>query len=355
MAYKDGHFSELKVPLTWTVALALIVAAVIAVALLLSDRRETLQESAYGAERAVTDMVGQPAASALAAPGRWAGAGADFLRGYLFAAAENRRLRQEVQELRQWRDVAVALQDTNSRYKSLLGFRTEPPIPMVAARVVLDSRGPFSNTRLADTGREKGVQVGNPVMSDRGLVGRVIGVTRGASRVMMLTDVASRTPVLVDRTDARAILTGDGSGAPRLEYLRGRAPVKAGDRILTSGDGGMFPRGLPVGTAVKGLDGSWRVQLDADHSSIDFVRILMFKDFSQLVNLPELNTLTLPPAGTLAPSGSVTMTAPATGQPGQAPAPPRPRQAPERTDARPSNPPPTASGAAPSPALGAPQ
>ena len=65
-------------------------------------------------------------------------------------------------------------------------------------------------------------------------------------------------------------------------------PIKEGDRILTSGDGGMIPRGLPVGTAVKGLDGTWRVRLDADETSIDFVRILLFKDFSLLANQEEL-------------------------------------------------------------------
>jgi rod shape-determining protein MreC len=109
-----------------------------------------------------------------------------------------------------------------------------------------------------------------------------------------LTDVSSRTPVLIDRTDARAILTGDASATPKLDYLRGGDPIKDGDRILTSGDGGMIPRGLPVGTAVKGLDGAWRVRLDADETSIDFVRILLFKDFSQLVNQAELAKPDLP-------------------------------------------------------------
>ncbi len=132
-------------------------------------------------------------------------------------------------------------------------------------------------------------------MNERGLVGRVIGVAHGASRVLLLTDVASRTPILVDRTDARAIMTGDASSTPKLEYLRGADPIKEGDRILTSGDGGMIPRGLPVGTAVKGLDGAWRVRLDADETGIDFVRILLFKDFSQLANLQELAQPAAPP------------------------------------------------------------
>lgn len=311
MAYRDGHFQDLKVPLTWTVAVAVVVAAVIAVALLLSDHRETLQASAYGAARSVIDTVDEPVGEALSAPGRVASQAANYLRDYFFAASENRRLRQEVADLQALHNEVVALRNVNARYQALLGFRTDPPAPMATARVVLDARGPFADTRLADAGRERGVQVGNPVVNERGLVGRVIGVTRGASRILLLSDVASRTPVLIDRTDARAIMTGDSSPAPKLEYLRGQNPVKEGDRVLTSGDGGLEPRGLPVGTVVKGLDGTWRVQLDADESSIDFVRIILFTDFSKLVDQKELSALPLP-AGGPAPAApkSVTMTAP---------------------------------------------
>jgi rod shape-determining protein MreC len=191
--------------------------------------------------------------------------------------------------------VAIALKNENGRYRSLLGLKTDPPIPMVAARVVLDSRGPFADTRIANAGREVGVRPGNPVMSEYGLVGRVIGVTANASRVLMLTDVASRTPVMIDRTNARAILTGDGGPNPRLDYLRGQDPVREGDRILTSGDGGILPRGLPVGFAVKGLDGKWRVVLASDKGPIDFVRILLFEDFTQVINRKELDHLPVPP------------------------------------------------------------
>jgi rod shape-determining protein MreC len=176
-----------------------------------------------------------------------------------------------------------------------MGLKTDPPIPMVAARIVTDSRGPFANTRLANAGYEKGVKVGHPVMSENGLVGRIIGVTNGASRVLLTTDTASKIPVMIDRTNARAILQGDGGPNPKLDYLRGQAPVKEGDRVMTSGDGGVMPRGLPVGTAVKGLDGRWRVVLAADKAPIDFVRILLFEDFTQLVNQKELAEKHVPP------------------------------------------------------------
>ena len=349
MSYRDGHFQDLKVPLTWTVGVAAVVAGVIAIALLLSDRRETVQTGAVGMTRAVADMATSPIGRGVSAPGRWTGEALSYIGDYFGAVSENRRLKAEIAALRLEQAKAIALQDVNNRYSALLGFRTNPPIPMTAAHVILDARGPFNDTRLADAGREKGIEVGNPVVSERGLVGRVIGVTRGASRILLLTDVASRMPVLVDRTDARAILTGDAGATPKLEYLRGVDPIRNGDRILTSGDGGMIPRGLPVGTAVKGLDGSWRVRLDADSASIDFVRILLFKDFSQLINLQELAqqqapptpTPTPPPPPAQAPAQTVAV-APATAVP-SSPAPVKPTAA--RAAAAPSAPAPSPTGA----------
>ena len=295
MSFRDNPLGELKVPLTWAAAIALVVAVVAATAILLSDRRETFKAEAYGATRRASDTYLAPVGDVLAAPGRWIGAGIDSVGDYFGAASENRALKAQLKEMRQWRDVAIALKDENARYRTLLGLKTDPPIPMVAARIVTDSRGPFADTRLANAGSERGVKAGNPVMSENGLVGRVIGVTDGASRVLLLTDIASRTPVMIDRTNARAILTGDGGPNPRLDYLRGRDPIREGDRVLTSGDGGVLPRGLPVGTAVKGLDGRWRIVLASDRAPIDFVRILLFQDFTQVVNQKQLSEAPVPP------------------------------------------------------------
>ncbi len=296
MSLRDNPLGELKVPLTWTAGIVFLVVLIAAGAVLLSDRREAFETDAYGRTRTTTDKVLEPVGEALSAPGRWTGSGVESIRGYFFAVSENRRLKAELKEMRQWRDVAIALRDNNERYRALLGLKTDPPIPMVAARIVTDSRGPFANSRLANAGKEAGVKIGNPVMSENGLVGRIVGVTEGASRVLLLTDVASRTPVMIDRTNARAILTGDGGPNPRLEYLRGQEPVRDGDRVLTSGDGGVFPRGLPVGRAVKGLDGRWRVVLASDRAPVDYVRVLLFEDFTQLANRAELNRTQPPPA-----------------------------------------------------------
>jgi rod shape-determining protein MreC len=295
VSLRESPLGELKVPLTWTAGIAVVVAVIAIIAVLVSDRRETFRSEAYGATRGVADRVLTPVGDALSAPGRWTGAGVDAVRGYFFAVSENRRLKAQLKEMSQWRDVALALRNENARYRTLMGLKTDPPIPMVAARIVIDSRGPFANTRLANAGYEKGVKVGHPVMSENGLVGRVIGVTDGASRVLLTTDTASKIPVMIDRTNARAILQGDGGPNPKLDYLRGRNAVQEGDRVMTSGDGGVMPRGLPVGTAVKGLDGRWRVVLASDKAPIDFVRILLFEDFTQLANQKELAEKHVPP------------------------------------------------------------
>lgn len=294
MSLRDNPLGELKVPLTWTAGIVFVVVLIVSVAILLSDRREAFDTDAYGNPRTLSDRVMAPVGDALSTPGRLTGEGVEGVRGYFFAVSENRRLRAELENMRQWREVAVALRDTNERYRAILGLKTDPPIPMATARIVTDSRGPFAHSRLANVGRERGVKPGNPVMSENGLVGRVVGVTEGVSRVLLLTDVASRTPVMIDRTNARAILTGDGGPNPKLEYLRGQNAVKAGDRVLTSGDGGVFPRGLPVGVVVKGLDGRWRVVLASDKAAVDYVRILLFEDFTQLANTAALDHMTVP-------------------------------------------------------------
>lgn len=295
MALRQDSFGELKVPLTWMAVVALIVCGVVGVSILLSDRRETFQTEAYGAARQAVDTVSAPVGGAVAAPGRWTGDLLGWLRSYVAVAHENRRLHKVIDALQMQADEAVRLRDENERLRAMLGVQTDPPIPMVTARVVTDSRGPFANARLANAGSNAGVVVGYPVLSERGLVGRIVGVSGSASRVLLLTDVASRTPVMIDRSNARAILTGDGGPNPKLEYLRGRDAVHQGDRVLTSGDGGVLPRGLPVGRAVKGLDGRWRIVLDADAGAIDWVRILKFKDYSQLADQRALAQTRLPP------------------------------------------------------------
>jgi rod shape-determining protein MreC len=308
VAFRDGPFENFKVPLVWTAAVAVVVAGVAAVLLLLTDKRETMTASGYGNVRGGFDQAAAPVGGVLSAPVRWMGHLSDGVSSYFFAVSENRKLKKQLADMQALRDANITLKNTNDRYEALLGIRTEPAIRMATARAVSESRGPFSNARLIDAGTRKGIRVGNPVVNEHGLVGRVVGTTNGVSRVLLLTDVASRTPVLIDRSDARAILVGDGGGNPRLDFLRGQGTIQAGDRVLTSGDGGVFPRGLPVGVVARSIDGTWRVKLFSDAGAIDFVRVLLFQSFDQLVDPAALEA---PPLAGLAtaPSPSPELTA----------------------------------------------
>jgi rod shape-determining protein MreC len=277
---------------------------IIAAAFLLSQHNP-MKAGAYDAARHAVDAVESPVGGVLSAPVRWTGNAVDYVRGYFFAVSENRHLKTELVQAQATRDQLEAMQVENARLRAVLGIRTDPPLPHIDAETIADSRGPFANTRLANAGRDKGVAEGNPVISEHGLVGRIVGVSDHVSRVLLLTDAESRTPVLVVRTNGRAILSGDGGDAPKLDYIRSATGLKEGDRVLTSGDGGVFPRGLPVGTVVHGLDGGWHVALDSDAAPIDFVQILLFSDFAQLADAQALAPKELPTAMTEEPSPSI--------------------------------------------------
>ena len=299
MAYGDNkHFEHLKLPVTWAVMGIVVVVGVAAALMFLGDRREEVDPGTYP-NRSGFDSAAEPANAVMSAPVHAVGAGTNWIDDYFFAVRENRILKKKVAELSQYKDAYLEMKDINSRYEALLNLRTEPPVDTVTARSVSVARGPFNNNRLIDAGADKKISFGNPVITDQGLVGRIVGVSPHVSRVLMVTDVTSHIPIMVMRSDARAMLDGDGGGYPKLDWVRGRDSVRKGDQVLTSGDGGIFPRGLPVGEAVQGVDGVWRVKLYADRAPIDFVKVLLFKDFSRLPNADEL--LRTPPVSDLLP------------------------------------------------------
>jgi len=281
VSLRESPFENLRVPLGWSAGGALVVAIALAVFLLLSDRSEA-DEPGHSSARDTFEAGAAPISGIFAAPVRWLGQASDYVDDYFFAVSENRRLREELADLRAERDAVVALRNLNQQYEALLGLRVEPDVPLVTARSVSEARGPFRRARLIDVGRSRGVEVGNPVINEHGLVGRIAGTSGSVSRVLLVTDVTSQVPILIDRTDARAIMRGDGSGNPRLEFARGSDAIQAGDRILSSGDGGLMPRGLPIGVAARGIDGTWRVKLFSDRGAIDFVRVMLFDSFAQL-------------------------------------------------------------------------
>lgn len=189
---------------------------------------------------------------------------------------ENLRLQQENAELRRWQNVALSLERRLGRYELLLRAVPDPELPSLAARVIGQSSHPFVKTMILNAGSENGVRAGQAVVDDRGLIGRVYLAGARSSWVILLTDLNSRIPVVIQPSNHRAIMAGDNTPAPELAIDERGGPVKAGDRVVSSGDGGLLPPDLAVGVVVA-EDGGLRVALFGDADSADFVHVLDYR------------------------------------------------------------------------------
>jgi len=189
---------------------------------------------------------------------------------------ENARLRQENERLLQWQDVAQSLRAENQRMRGLLHVAPDPAISFVSARVVATSGGAFLRSVMIDAGSQDGVSRGEAAITGDGLVGRVAETGQRAARVLLLTDMNARVPVRLESTGDTAMLAGDNSDLPRLLYLPQRTLPKIGERVVTSGHGGIFPPGLPVGLVSSIDKGVARIETFADLTRVQFLRIVNY-------------------------------------------------------------------------------
>lgn len=190
--------------------------------------------------------------------------------------AENAYLRQENRTLRQFQEIAYRLEAENISLRSLMNYRPDRPHAFLTARVVADNSGAFVRSLGLNVGANNGVASGQTVLGSRGLAGRIVQVGDRSSRVLLLTDLNMRVPVMLERSRERAIVAGDNTAFPRLLYLEDEADVAVGDRLVTSGHGGMYPSGLPVGNVVSIEENEVRVRPIEELDRLELVRIVDF-------------------------------------------------------------------------------
>lgn len=194
---------------------------------------------------------------------------------YAELRAELEQLRAENERLKSWEWRAQDLERRLADVSALARAVPAQPLPFLTAKVVANSSGPFVRSSIIDAGRGQGVKSGYPVIGAEGLVGRVLESGNGVARILLLTDHNSRIPVLVGRDGARAILIGDNSGRPRLDFLGENVRVSNGDDVSTSGVGGMFPRGLRIGQVIASGPAP-RVAPLARLDDLVYVSVLMY-------------------------------------------------------------------------------
>lgn len=195
-------------------------------------------------------------------------------RQFLNVHEENQRLAQENQRLMKWQTVARSVEAENQILRNLLNFSTGPQANYRAARVISDDGGTFSESALIYAGVRDGVRNGQAVVSGEGLVGRIAGVAQRSSRVLFISDLNSRIPVVLEGNRVRGVLAGRNESKPIITKLPPSAIVAIGDRVVTSGHGGAFPAGIPVGVVSAVVEAGAEITPFVDFKTLEIVRIV---------------------------------------------------------------------------------
>ena len=250
-----------------------IACAVVAIALLLLSR---LQPTALDGIRAHVMDGFTPVLAALAHPATAAAEAIEWFGEIGRLQDDNNRLKEENSRLLQWQQAALRLEADNNDLRRMLKFHPEPGLKFITARVIGDPGGAFVRTFLITAGAHDGVKKGQAAIAEDGLIGRVVDVGEWSSRVLLITDLNERIPVMMESSRYRAVLSGDNSAQPRLLYLPRDAAAVVGERVVTSGTGGMIPPGLPIGTVSVADEHGVIVKPLVDLSRIEYVRLVDF-------------------------------------------------------------------------------
>ena len=179
--------------------------------------------------------------------------------------AENDKLKNNISK-------SGFLELENNQLRKLIEEQVESPANLVSARVMLDKQSPYLNSFVINIGRNKNIKNGMAALDGENFIGRMIDVNFFSSRVLLVSDLNSKIPVITEPSAHHAILSGHGKNEPSLEYLPENHSVQNGDKIYTSGKGGIFSPGIPVGE-VRIENNNIKVLLFSDLSQITFVNI----------------------------------------------------------------------------------
>lgn len=257
----------------FTLVLLILVSVLLLLSSLYSAQASVFQKAREGVMDAAS-----PVLSLFAGPVAYINGVAGSISDYFNVMKQNKALRQENAELRQWMNEALELRETIATFEALEGFIAPPEAQPISAFVIGESNDAFARSMIVNAGRANNVEVGQAVIGESGLVGRIVEAGSDASRVLLLTDIQSRVPVYIEGAGVEGILVGNTRSDPVISFLASADRVQAapGQRVLTSGAGGALPRGLPVGVVRGETRGGIAVDLYANYARTRLVRIINY-------------------------------------------------------------------------------
>ena len=181
-------------------------------------------------------------------------------------------LKKENEDLKNKYSKSEFLELENSQLRKLIDEQAQSESNLVSARVMLDEQSPYLNSFVINIGGNKEIKNGMAVLDGKNFIGRIVDVNFFSSRILLVTDLNSKIPVISEPSGNHAILSGHGDNKPTLEYLSENHKIQEKDKIYTSGKEGIFAPGIPIGEAKIRKD-IVEVQLYSELSEITFVNI----------------------------------------------------------------------------------
>ncbi len=252
--------------------------SLVSVMLLLSSLYSA-EASVFKKAREAAIETASPILEFLSGPIGWIedrlGAFSDYFR----VLEQNKALREENEALRQWEEEARSLRAVIAALEELEAYEAPPQAKPINAFVIGEANDAFVHSMIVNAGAKDGVIRGYAAVDERGMVGRIVDVSPNAARILLLNDVQSRIPVFVEGSYVEGILAGRSTARPSIAItkLANGDLIQPGQRVVTSGAGGILPRGLQVGVIAEVNEKEATVALAADYARSRMVRIINYK------------------------------------------------------------------------------
>lgn len=255
--------------------------------------------AAFAPVRGVASDVVAPAGTGVAVARAGSQGMFAAIAGYFDAGRQNAQLRREIEITRIRLAEAEAVKAENKRLRGLLGLGEGATKPVAVARLVGSTATSGRRHAYINAGANDGVRPGMPVLSERGVIGRVLETGRGSARVLLLTDSESVLPVRRAADNVIAFAEGRGDGLLRIRLVNlGVNPLKVGDVMVTSGAGGYYRAGVAVAVIAKLTPDGGIGQLVAEPGATNYVAV---EPIAEAAAVEALGAAERNPSGTLAP------------------------------------------------------
>ena len=251
---------------------ALVILFLSAFALMLVNKNDTV--IIEKTSTVATDVI-SPAIDVLVIPAKMIAKVYDYFRDLKQIHKDNVRLREENRKLNILYDRFKSLEIENKLLSDLLNYVTPEESEFITARVIAEEGDAFSHSMIAYTG-DAPVKKGQVALSDKGVVGRVERVGNAYARIILITDINSKIPVMAEKTRIRGILSGDNTTMPRLIFIPLDADINVGDRIVTSGVAGVFPAGLPIGKVASVNKNEIRIKPFSSLEQLEYIKLVNY-------------------------------------------------------------------------------